>query len=171
MRVMFQDDPGNPANHGYVVSHVGLNNDANWRDFRDFDLEDQEVFRKWLEAQPTNGGDGTGGGRPRRFDKDMMVHDEIISNFVKQSFLDPNDDRIIDKILDIVVPGAGVPFRKFFTRDELRTKLKEAQKEVLDATPQEIPVSPQKRRIGAANDLLTGPSPSPRESFRICIWE
>ncbi len=161
MRVMFQDDQSNPANHGYVVSHIGLNNDANWRDFRDFDLEDQEVFRKWLEAQPTNdidGGDGTGGGgRPRRFDKDMMVHDEIISNFVKQSFLDPNDDRIIDKILEIVVPGADVPFSKFFTRDELRAKLKEAQKEVLDATPQDIPVSPQKRRVGARKRLADRP--------------
>ncbi len=51
MRVMVQDDPGNPANHGYVVSHVGLNNDANWRDFREFDLEDQQVFREWLEAR------------------------------------------------------------------------------------------------------------------------
>jgi DNA repair protein RadD len=160
MRVMFQDDPSNPANHGYVVSHVGLNNDGNWRDFREFDLEDQEVFRRWLEEQPTKDDDGDGsggGGRPRRFDKDMMVHDEIISNFVKQSFLDPNDDRIIDKILDIVVPGAGVPFRKFFTRDELRAKLKEAQKEVLDATPQIIPVSPQKRRIGARKRLADRP--------------
>lgn len=155
MRVMFQDDSSNPANHGYVVSHVGLNNDANWRDFRDFDLEDQQIFREWLEAQPsTDSEDGEdGGGKPRRFDIDMMVHNEIISDFVKQSFLDPNDDRIIDKVLDIVIPGVGVPFRKFFTRDELRTKLKDAQKQVLEGSPQEIPVSPQKRRIGARKRL------------------
>jgi len=32
MRVIHQDDPDHPDNHGYVVSHIGLNNDANWRD-------------------------------------------------------------------------------------------------------------------------------------------
>src|SRR5262249_46492633 len=73
MRVMFPDDVGNPANHGYVVSHIGLNNDANWRDFRDFDLEDQQVFREWLEAHPESplesGGDSR--GKPRRFDEGM----------------------------------------------------------------------------------------------------
>src|SRR5258708_30702755 len=51
MRVMFQGDASNPANHGHVISHIGLNNDANWRDFREFDLEDQQVFREWLESQ------------------------------------------------------------------------------------------------------------------------
>jgi hypothetical protein len=159
MRVMFPDDIGNPANHGYVVSHIGLNNDANWRDFRDFDLEDQQVFREWLEAHPESlldsGGDGR--GKPRRFDEGMMVHDEIISDFVKQSFLDPNDDRIIDKVLDIVIPGVGAPFRKFFSRNELRIKLQEAQEKVLEGTPQELPVSPQKRRIAARKRLAVRP--------------
>ena len=59
----------------YVVSHVGLNNDANWRDFREFDLEDQQIFREWLEAQgdeDTADSEGTGTGRPRRFDEGML---------------------------------------------------------------------------------------------------
>lgn len=159
MRVMFPDDSGNPANHGYVVSHVGLNNDANWRDFREFDLEDQQVFREWLESQDgqPNQDDGSGAGRPRRFDDGMVVHDEIITDFIKQSFLDPNDNRVIDRVLDIVIPGVGEPFRKFFTRQELREKLKQAQRKVLDGTPQPIPVSPQKRRIGARKRLADRP--------------
>jgi hypothetical protein len=31
MRVMHEKDPDHPDNQGYVVSHVGLNNDANWK--------------------------------------------------------------------------------------------------------------------------------------------
>src|SRR5258708_15946196 len=74
MRVMFQDDPSNAANHGYVVSHIGLNNDANWRDFREFDLEDQQVFREWLESQDAEPIESNGSGcKPDRFDERLMV--------------------------------------------------------------------------------------------------
>ena len=159
MRVMIQDDPNNPANHGYVISHIGLNNDTNWHDFREFDLEDQQVFREWLESQ--NGHEpqesGESHGRPRRFDEDMIVHGEIISEFVKQSFLDPSDDRIIDKILDAVVPGVGIPFREFMSRDQARAMLKKAQEKMLVGTPEAIPVSPQKRRQGARKRVAERP--------------
>ncbi|HJP93589.1 MAG TPA: DEAD/DEAH box helicase family protein [Pyrinomonadaceae bacterium] len=159
MRVMFQDDPINPANHGYVVSHVGLNNDSNWRDFREFDLEDQQVFRDWLEAKPseTEGDETKSGGNPRRFDEDMLVHGELLSDFVKQSFLDPDDDRIVDRILDAVIPGVGVPFRDFMTRDQTKAMLKKAQEKMLAVSPQPIPISPQQRRRGARKRLADRP--------------
>ena len=148
MRVMFQGDARNPANHGYVVSHVGLNNDANWRDFREFDLEDQRVFREWLESQNGTCDDENtdGQGHPRRFDNEMLVHGELISEFVRQSFLDPDDDRIIDSILDAVVPGIGVPFRSFMSHDQARDMLRKAQEKLLEGSPQAIPVTPQRRR-------------------------
>lgn len=158
MRVMIQDDPTNPANHGYVISHVGLNNDANWRDFREFDLEDQQVFREWLEShtdqQPV---DSEGSGQPRRFDNEMLVHGEIISEFVRQSFLDPNDDRIIDKILDAVVPGVGVQFRSFMSADQARIMLKQAQQQMLGGQPTTLPVSPQRRRQAARQRVADRP--------------
>lgn len=158
MRVLFQDDADNPANHGYVVSHVGLNNDANWRDFRDFDLEDQQVFREWLEAQPVelSSEGGERGGSPRRFDEGMLVHDEIISDFVKQSFLDADDDRVVDKVLDMTIPGIG-PLRTLFSKEDIRKRLKAAQEKNLLATPQLIPVSPQRRRRAARSRLADRP--------------
>ena len=160
MRVMFQDDPTNPANHGYVVSHVGLNNDANWKDFRECDLEDQQIFRDWLESQgqpdPFKEENG-GGGHPRRFDDEMLVHGELISEFVRQSFLDPGDDRIIEKILDAVVPGVGVPFRSFMSRDQARDMLRKAQEKMLKGTPQAIPVTPQRRRQAARRRVADRP--------------
>jgi DNA repair protein RadD len=161
MRVMFQDDPSNVANHGYVVSHVGLNNDGNWRDFREFDLEDQQVFREWLESQGGEAPDADetdGSGRPRRFDEDMLVHGELLSDFVRQSFLDPSDDRIIERILDAKIPGIGIPFRSLITPDQAREMLVKAQALVLGgAAPEAIPVSPQRRRQAARKRLADRP--------------
>lgn len=161
MRVMIQDDPTNPANHGYVVSHIGLNNDANWRDFREFDLEDQQVFREWLEAKSGDGGGGQGGTdgpKPRRFDQDMLVHGEIISEFVRQSFLDPEDERIVDKILDAVIPGVGVTFRALnVTKDQVQEMLRKAQAKALEGEPTAIPVSPQRRRQAARQRIADRP--------------
>jgi len=71
---------------------------------------------------------------------------------VKQSFLDPSDDRVLDKVLDIDIPGVG-PLRKVFSREQLREKLLKAQEEVLQATPQALPVSPQRRRRTARKRL------------------
>lgn len=149
MRVMLQDDASNPANHGYVVSHVGLNNDANWRDFREFDLEDQQIFREWLEAQveemPQSNGEGP--GHPRRFDQGMEVHNEVISeDFVRQSFLDPGDDRVIARILEAKIPGTDLTFSAMMSKDQVRNLLKESQNKHLSGVAESLPVSPQKRR-------------------------
>ena len=159
MRVLTQDDPGNPANHGYVVSHVGLNNDANWKDFREFDLADQQVFREWLETQ---GADAepeseSGGGQPRRFDNDMLVHGEILSDFVRQSFLDPNDSRVVDRILEAAIPVLGVRFGDVMSRDQVKEMLAKTQAKMLGGPPAAIPVSPQKRRQGARKRLADRP--------------
>jgi len=86
MRVIHENDPGHPDNHGYVVSHIGLNNDANWRDFRDVDFEDQKIFRRWVRATPEEE-NGEAHGQPRRFDLGMHVKDEIISHFIGSAFL------------------------------------------------------------------------------------
>ncbi|MEJ1966508.1 MAG: DEAD/DEAH box helicase family protein [Gammaproteobacteria bacterium] len=152
MRVFPGVDPSSPANHGYVVSHVGLNNDANWRDFREFDLEDQQVFRDWLESQvgppPSEGGEG--GGQPRRFDEGMEVHNEIISeDFIRQSFLDPSDDRVVERILEAKIPGTEFTFGAMMGKEQVRELLRNAQKKHLTGAPETIPVSPQKRRQGA----------------------
>src|SRR5258708_5271108 len=86
-----------------------------------------------------------------------MVHAEIMSDSVKHSFLDAADDRVIDKLLDMVIPGVGEPMKKFFSRDDLRKKLNDAQDKVLQGTPQTLPVSPQKRRRGARRRLADRP--------------
>lgn len=152
MRVIHQDDPAHPDNQGYVVSHVGLNNDANWSDFQDVDFEDQDVIRKWLANNLALAEAEDSRGHPRRFDEGMMVDNEIISHFVGQSFLNPDDDRVLDVIMAQKVSGTPFTVGDLKSREELRAMLKKFQ-EKLDAKPETIPVSPQRRRQTAKKRL------------------
>lgn len=151
MRVLQEEKPEHPDNRGYIVSHVGLNNDANWTDFRDIDLEDQEFFHQWLTQQGDKsserpGTGGSGGGHPRRFDTGMQVAGEFISHFIAQSYLDPNDDRVLDTILNQKVPGTPFTIGSFTTREQLRDLLVSQQNAAPIQVPEELPVQPQDER-------------------------
>lgn len=153
MRVNQEGDPAHPDNHGWIVSHVGLNNDIHWRDFQEFDLEDQLVFRDWLSGK-TDPGEPQGKGEPRRFDLGMRVDQEIISHFIQESFLDPDDDRVIEMLLNQKVPGTPLTLRDVISDpEELREKIRAEQQKMREANPEEIPVPPQERRRAARTRL------------------
>lgn len=153
MRVIHENEPGHVDNQGYIVSHVGLNNDEHWDDFRELDLADQKIFREWLNAQPpaVSEDDGDGEGRPRRFDLGMQVDNEIVSHFIGASFLNPEDERVLKEILSREV-AAGLKVGDLMSKDVLQKKLREMQ-ENLDQQPKKIPVSPQRRRQAARKRL------------------
>jgi excisionase family DNA binding protein len=152
MRVVVQNDPDHPDNQGMIVSHVGLNNDARWDEFRELDLEDQLLLRGWVvgegEFEPPANGEGT--GTPRRFDLGQLVDKEFVSHFIDRAFLDPDDDRVLDEMLKAKVG----PFElcDLVDRESLRQKLHELHG-TLAAEPAAIPVSPQRRRRTARSRL------------------
>lgn len=152
MRVIQEGDPGHPDNFGYIVSHVGLNNDAHWQDFREFDLEDQTLFKLWLEGKSPGEEITEGGGGPRRFDLGMSVQNEIVSHFIGSLFLDPDDDRVLDMIVKQKIPGTPFTVGDLKSRDALREMLKVKRREH-EQQPQAIPVSPQRRRQAARKRL------------------
>ena len=44
--------PGSPGNRAYkLVSHVGLNDERWWEDFRRFDTDDQQFFAEFLAGE------------------------------------------------------------------------------------------------------------------------
>ncbi len=45
MRVVQEAKPEHPDNNAFIVSHVGLNTDAHWDDFRELDFDDQEMIK------------------------------------------------------------------------------------------------------------------------------
>lgn len=150
MRVVVQNSPDHPDNQAFVVSHVGLNNEARWTEFRELDLEDQLLIEGWLhgdEIEPKENGEP----RSRRFDQGILVNDEIVSHFIDRAFLDPDDNRVLDELLSKSV-GAGLTLGDLVDREALRQKLREKHSEMA-AQPAGIPLSPQRRRVSARTGL------------------
>ena len=155
MRVVVQNDPDHPDNRGYIVSHVGLNNEARWDEFRELDLEDQALLQMWLRGQNGNGegeGGGEGAPRPRRFDSTQLVDNEIIGSFIDREFLDPEDDRVLDELLSRPVAG-GLTVGDLVSREVLRERLRQRRDAAPAEAPAPIPVSPQRRRQAARKRL------------------
>lgn len=151
MRVIHQNNPQHPDNRGVAVSHVGLNIDRHWEDFRRIDQEDQELIQGWLEA-----GDerppADEPGRRRRLTPDMVVQNEIISHFIEQEYLDPMDDAVIDDLVEEFRRRGLDPEALGLSRENLRQRLIQARtRESME--PREIPVTPQRRRQEARRRL------------------
>ncbi len=153
MRVVQQNEPDHPNNRGHVVSHVGLNNDERWSEFRELDLEDQELIQGWIAGNDPDPEPGeVGEGRPRRFDNGMLVNNEILASFIDQTYLDPTDDRVLNEFLDKEV-APGLQLRNVTTIDQLRAGLLAQQAARPADVPTPIPVSPQRRRTSARTRL------------------
>ena len=148
MRTIDQNDPNSPNNQGFVVSHVGLNNEEQWDEFRDLDAPDQQTVAAWTrgegESSAPAGQNGDNNQIAQRFD-DPVAKDEQISHFLNRSFLDPGDDRVIEQMLDTPGPG-GFTFRQLgISADALRAQFahRGAQQE---APADTVPVQPQVQR-------------------------
>jgi DNA repair protein RadD len=154
MRVVVQGAPDHPDNQGFVVSHVGLNNDARWSEFRELDFEDQELVHEWLagERQEVVADEGPAEAHSRRFDFGVLVDDEIVSHFVDRPFLDPEDDRVLDEVLAQPLGPTGLTVGDILDRATLRQKLRD-RLSLLHDEPAGIPVSPQRRRVSARTRL------------------
>jgi superfamily II DNA or RNA helicase len=151
MRVIHQNNPQHPDNRGVLVSHVGLNIDRHWEDFRRIDQEDQELIQGWLEA-----GDerppADEPGRRRRLTPDMVVQNEFISHFIEQEYLDPMDDAVIDDLVQEFRRRGLDPEALGLSHENLRQRLIQARtRESME--PRGIPVTPQRRRQEAHRRL------------------
>jgi DNA repair protein RadD len=154
MRVVVQNAPDHPDNQGFIISHIGMNNDARWEEFRELDLDDQELLRQWMNGEDTDENDeGESQPQSRRFDQGLLVNDEIISHFIDQAYLDPEDDRVLDELLSQPV-AAGLTVGDLVSREQLRAKLREQHDALTVEAPKAIPVSPQKRRRAARSRLI-----------------
>ena len=148
MRVVHESAPDHPDNQGHIVSHVGLNNDARWTEFRELDLDDQALVHAWVTGQTDNEVSDGGGPHARRFDGGMLVDNEILTDFVEHTYLDPTDDRVLDEILDRDI-APGVKVGDLVDREQLRERLLAQRAATAPPAPQPIPVSPQRARQSA----------------------
>jgi len=151
MRVVVQEAPDHPDNQGYVISHVGLNNEERWNEFRELDLEDQRLIHEWLDPDEEETRERNGEGQPRRFDEVTLVDSELVGHFMDQAFLDPEDDRVLDELLAKQI-APGVTVGDVVDREKLRNQLRERAAARAEE-PAPIPITPQRRRQAARSRL------------------
>jgi DNA repair protein RadD len=154
MRANFEGDTQHADNEGFVISHVGLNNDARWNDFREIELADQQMFRELLTTMNTGpefageiSGTGTQAVTTRRFDSGMLGVNEIVSHFIMASFLDPNDSRVLETILSQPIAGTPLTLRDIISPEKLREQILANQVRLRNQEPEELPVQPQYERV------------------------
>ncbi len=151
MRVVHENNADHSDNHAFIVSHVGLNNDEHWDDFREFDFDDQRMIHEWINANESDGNERSE-PRARRFDEPVLVDNELIGDFISKSFLDPEDDRVIDEFLNREI-ASGLKLKELFTREEVRNRLRERSSSRKDDQPSSFPIQPQRRRVEARKRL------------------
>ena len=160
MRVNVEGDTQHVDNEGFIISHVGLNNDARWNDFREIELADQQMFHELLTSMNTGpefetqgSGSGTRTSTPQRFDTGMSAVDEIVSHFIMDSFLDPNDDRVLEAILSQPIAGTPLTLRDIISPEKLREQILKNQEKLRDQQPEEMAVQPQDERVSVQKRL------------------
>ena len=147
MRVIMQQSPGHLDNRSVIVSHVGLNIDRHWEDFKLFDKEDQATIEKWLKSknsEPPKEKENDGKRRP--LSPNMVVLDEIIDKFITQDFIDPSDEAAIDNLVGIIQKSGFTLESLGLTRDDLKQRMIRERKKI-ELEPKTIETSPQKQRI------------------------
>jgi excisionase family DNA binding protein len=149
MRVIVQNDPRHPDNYGHVVTHVGLNLDQQLEDFRDMERDDMAYFEALLSGiEPPPPDNVLEGNTRMKLRPDMIVKEEIISQFFEEDFLDTEDNVLLDE-LKAHAESLG------FDGNDLIEALKRQHKEnrrVTEASAP-LPVLPQKQRREARKRL------------------
>ncbi len=146
MRVNAERSPGHPDNRGVVVTHVGLNVDRHWDDFKLLDDADQDLIRGWLNAGEVRPLRGNRSEVRRSLRGPMNVTQEIIDRFISDPFLDPNNDTLIDNLLTVAREQGLDLVELGIDRDELRRRMQQRNVFSGPQEPIRLPVQPQEHR-------------------------
>lgn len=153
LRLAAPEAPFSPANHVYLVSHVGLNDERWWGDFTDFDKDDQEFFSQYLqgavdeEILETN-------NLPRMTLRPFMrVLNEVVDSYQKKGFLKKIDDVLIKDLFDTIRTKGFDPSEFGLSEEIIRKRLEAAQGEV-SVAPFVAVVQPQNRREALKGRLM-----------------
>ena len=144
LRLAQPDTPYSPANHVYLVSHVGLNDERWWGDFTNFDKDDQDFFHEYLQGELEIEGEGDGSPRLtlRPF---MLVLNEVVESYQRQGYLKKIDDVMISDLFDTIREKGFEPTDFGLTEEIVRRRLTSAQSEGHVAAFNPV-IQPQKRR-------------------------
>src|SRR5664280_2044872 len=148
MRVNVQNNPGHDDNGGIIVSHVGLNLDRHWQDFKEIDELDQQLVEDWLDAGEVPIPGPRRNGNRRRLRPEMVVTDEVtMDQFLSDTYLadSNNDEESVDAALEAMRANGFDPAALGLTRQALLAQ-RRAQRAREPVGPTPLPVQPQNRR-------------------------
>lgn len=153
MRVNVQDAPGHLDNRGIVVSHVGLNIDRLWDDFKRIDEDDQRLIHEWLISAEQTPPPVADDGVRRTLRPAMVVNGELtLDHFLGDKFLEiPEDDRPA-RALE-VLRSQGIDPASLGLNEEMLALLRDNRAPDEPTGPVEQPVQPQLRRQGLQRRL------------------
>ncbi len=144
LRLAAPETPYSDANRVYLVSHIGLNDERWWNDFTNFDKDDQEFFREYLQGELEVQGEGEGGPRMtlRPF---MRVLREVVESYQRKGYLKKIDDVLIGDLFQTIRDKGFEPSEFGLTEDIVRGRLVAAENEGRIAAFNPV-IQPQERR-------------------------
>lgn len=146
MRVNRQASPGHPDNRGIVVSHVGLNLDRHWDDFKQIDAGDQQMIQDWLRSGPKPPPKPPADTGRRPLLPDMIVkHELTLDQFLGDQFLEIADDALPERVL-AALRAQGIDPGAAGLSEEVLAALVASRVPQEPTKPVAQPVRPQARR-------------------------
>ncbi|MFG1343317.1 DEAD/DEAH box helicase family protein [Xanthobacter autotrophicus DSM 431] len=99
MRVVVQNSPGHPDNLGHIVTHLGMNLDARFQEFKDFENDDKAFWDKVIGGDEPEPPQAVLDGTTRLRASDLVVvHDEIVDSLWEEDFTSHEDQQIVDDL-------------------------------------------------------------------------
>lgn len=136
---------GSAANKVYVVSHVGMNDERWWEDFRNFDKEDQALFADILNPSDETI-EATREGPRLTLRPFMRVLNETVDKYVQQSYFTEIDSTMVSSFMETIRSSGFDPLEFGLTEEMVRMRLEFSAAQQQEVTPFTPPVQPQRRK-------------------------
>ena len=104
------------------MSHIGLNDERWWEDFKRFDAEDQQFFAEMLAGEEQIL-EGEAAGQRLTLRPFMRVLNETVEKYVKRAFLKEVDEVMVQDLMDTIRSKGFEPSEFGLTEEMVRLRL------------------------------------------------
>jgi superfamily II DNA or RNA helicase len=151
LRVIVQNNPEHPDNHGHIVTHAGMNIDQRREEFKLFENDDQKFWESVLSCgeEPELPSKVSSGAARMRLSEKAFANSEIVDSLIEEDFSTAEDADIIRE-LEIKLESLGLDpssARSLFENKSSHQRMSPAA--------QPFPILPQKEWEQLRKDLST----------------